>query len=100
MAFITFEGFEATGKTTQIKMLAEYLKSKGRDVVLTKNHTGGRIAKVLVEVLKENMPLVDALLFCADRAEGVEKTIKPALKEGKDILCDRYYHSTLVMQSA
>ena len=100
MVFITFEGPEGSGKTTHIKLLAEYLESKGRKVVVTKEHTGKNIAKILVEYLKKDMPMVDALLYCADRAEHVEELITPALKEGKDVLCDRYYHSTLVLQAA
>lgn len=100
MVFITFEGPEASGKTTQINLLADYLKSKDREVVLTKNHTGGRIAKILVEILDEDMPLVDALLFAADRGEQVEKVIKPSLKDGKIVLSDRYYHSSLALQYA
>ncbi len=99
--FIVFEGIDGSGKTTQAGLLANYLKNKKQDVVLTKNPTSGKIGALLKQYYLKNstLPLADALLFSADRAEQVETVIKPALKEGKIVLSDRYYYSNWIYQS-
>ncbi len=101
--FITFEGLDGSGKTTQIKLLNRYLKSKGFDVVLTiepgGTEIGGKIRKILLA--KGNLNIshkTETFLFLASRAELTSKVIKPALKEGKIVICDRFFDSTLVYQ--
>ena len=101
--FITFEGLDGSGKTTQIKLLCSYLKSKGFDVVLTiepgGTGIGGKIRKILLA--KGNLDIshkTETFLFLASRAELTSKVIKPALKEGKIVICDRFFDSTLVNQ--
>lgn len=101
--FITFEGLDGSGKTTQIKLLCSYLKSKGFDVVLTiepgGTGIGGKIRKILLA--KGNLDIshkTETFLFLASRAELTSKVIKPALREGKIVICDRFFDSTLVYQ--
>ncbi len=98
--FITFEGGEGCGKTTHIELLAEYLKAKGKDIIVTKEPGGTEIGKEIREMLLEKEPEVhsEILLFGADRIEHVEKVIKPALTAGKIVLCDRYIDSTIAYQ--
>lgn len=100
--FIVFEGIDGSGKTTQIELLSGYLKNKKLDFVLTKNPTHGRIGSLLKEYHLKNktIPLADALLFSADRAEQVETVIKPSLKQNKTVISDRYFYSNWVYQSA
>ncbi len=99
--FIVFEGIDGSGKTTQLKLLSEYLKKKNLDCVLTKNPTNGKIGAILREHYLKNKtsPLADALLFAADRAEQAEAVIRPSLEQGKVVISDRYYYSNWVYQS-
>lgn len=100
--FITFEGPDGSGKTTQIRLLAERLRAAGREVVLTREPGGG--GPVAVEI--RNLLLhggemardTEILLFFAARAEHVASLIRPALVQGKVVLCDRYTDSTLAYQ--
>ncbi len=98
--FITFEGGEATGKTTQIHLLKKYLEEKGKSVVLTREPGGDenceRIRSLLLEHTWE--PITEAFLFNASRYEHCKKVIEPALNEGKIVLCDRFMDSTMVYQ--
>ncbi len=101
--FITFEGVEGSGKTTQIALLADYFKSLGHDVVLTKEPGGTKIgAKLRALILDPETKLsaqnTEVLLFYADRLEHVETVIKPALAAGEIVLCDRYIDSTTAYQ--
>jgi dTMP kinase len=101
--FITFEGVEGSGKTTQIALLADYFKSLGHEVVLTKEPGGTKIgAKLRALILDPETKLsaqnTEVLLFYADRLEHVETVIKPALAAGKIVLCDRYIDSTTAYQ--
>ena len=98
---IAIEGTDGSGKSTQSDLLAEYLRGIGREVVHTREPTYGRIGKLLLDyyIKDEDIPIIDALLFTADRAEHIEKVIKPALKEGKIVITDRYYYSTMAFQS-
>lgn len=101
--FITFEGGEGGGKSTQIRMLAEALQYKGKDVVLTREPGGTegaeRIRALVVEGKEEQWDAVsETLLFLAARRDHVERVIKPALKGEKIVLCDRFSDSTFVYQ--
>lgn len=101
--FITFEGLDGSGKTTQIKLLSGYLKSKGFDVVLTIEPGGTEIGKKIRRILldKGNPDIshkTETFLFLASRAELTSKVIVPALGEGKIVICDRFFDSTLVYQ--
>ncbi|MFH1429077.1 MAG: dTMP kinase [Candidatus Margulisiibacteriota bacterium] len=101
--FITFEGPEGCGKSTQIHQLADYLRSQGRDVIVTREPGGTPVGQAIRDILldKQNTALCDnteLLLFTADRAQHLFEVIKPALKAGKVVLCDRYSDSTIAYQ--
>src|SRR4030066_72436 len=101
--FITFEGLDGSGKTTQMEILNDYLKKRGFNVVTTIEPGGTKIGRKIRKILldKENhdiSPLAETLLFLASRAELVSEVIAPALKEGKIVLCDRFFDSTVVYQ--
>jgi len=101
--FITLEGPEGSGKSTQIKRLAKRLELMGFPVITTREPGGTPIGDQIRQVLvrmenKELHPRTEILLFLAARAQLVEQLIKPALQDGKIILCDRYGDSTLAYQ--
>jgi len=101
--FITFEGIEGTGKTTQIKLLASWLEKKGSSVVLTREPGGTAIGddirRILLDSRHQNMaPLAELLLYAASRAQHLEEVIKPALKAKKMVLCDRFSDATTAYQ--
>ena len=101
--FITFEGPEGSGKTSQLPALATYLQGRGYQVVCTREPGGTAISDQIREVLtsmknQELHPRTEILLFLAARAQLVEQVIKPALEAGKIVLCDRYGDSTLAYQ--
>ena len=101
--FITFEGMDGAGKTTQINLLSEHLKKSGHDVILTREPGGTVVCEKIREIIldKENYGMncmCEALLYAASRAEHVEKVIKPALKENKIVICDRFVHSSIAYQ--
>ena len=101
--FITFEGGEGSGKSTQIKRFAEYLKQKGEQVVITREpgatEEGQVIRKLLVEGKKDKFDeLTEVLLFYADRRINLTKIIFPAIEEGKIVLSDRFNDSTIAYQ--
>lgn len=101
--FITFEGGEGAGKSTQIRLLAERLRQAGIDVVLTREPGGSPLAERLREVLLSGRvagegPLAEALLFSAARADHVDRLIRPALAAGRWVLSDRFADSTRVYQ--
>ncbi|MFA4639436.1 dTMP kinase [Pyrococcus kukulkanii] len=106
--FIVFEGIDGSGKSTQAKLLAEWFKEKGYDVILTKEPTDTKLGKFIREVVVHGSLIdgsklsyeAEALLFAADRAEHVKKVIKPALDKGKVVICDRYFYSSLAYQWA
>ena len=100
--FITFEGPDGSGKTTQIHKVAEWFKEKGFEVVLTREPGGTKAAEAIRQiVLDPKFPIkaeCETLLYLAARAEHVEKVIDPAVAQGKVVLCDRFSDSTFVYQ--
>jgi len=101
--FITFEGLDGSGKTTQIELLHSYLNKKGFDVIVAIEPGGTEIGKKIRRILldKENHEMsykAETFLFLASRAELVSKVIIPALKNGKIVICDRFFDSTIVYQ--
>lgn len=98
--FITFEGGEGCGKSTHIALLAEHIKSKGKEVIVTKEPGGTPLGHEIRTILLEKEPEIvsEIFLFAADRVEHVEKVIRPALAAGKIVLCDRFMDSTLAYQ--
>jgi dTMP kinase len=101
--FITFEGIEGSGKSTQMNLLAEYLKGKGYDVVVTREPGGTAVGdSVRSLVLNPNFSKMNSrtelLLNAASRTELVSEIIKPALEAGKIVLCDRFADSSLAYQ--
>jgi len=103
--FVTFEGGEGAGKTTQIRMLAARLRGEGHTVLETAEPGGtgiGRqIRRVFLDARNENLSAAaELLLVFAARAQNVEESIRPALAEGRVVLCDRFTDSTLVYQGA
>jgi len=98
--FITFEGPEGSGKTTQIQLLADTLREEGREVVTTREPGGVPAAEQLRELVLhgELYPETEALLFLAARAEHARALIRPALERGAVVVCDRFNDSTIAYQ--
>lgn len=102
--FITFEGIDGSGKSTQLRMLAGDLRSRGLDVITTREPGGTPLGRRLREAFLETeetvAPIAELLLFAADRAQHVELLIKPALAEGRIVISDRYADATAAYQGA
>lgn len=103
--FITFEGIDGSGKSTQARLLSERLKSHGRDVVLTREPGGAPGAEDIRKLLVEGDPgrwsaETEILLFTAARRDHLERTIRPALERGAVVISDRFADSTRVYQGA
>jgi len=101
--FITLEGPDGSGKSTQVQPLAEYLRQEGYTVFTTREPGGTTVSDQVREVLmrvdnRSMYPRTETLLFCAARAQLVEEVIRPRLQRGEIILCDRYADSTLAYQ--
>ena len=102
--FITFEGPDGCGKTTQIEFLKNYLCSKGYEVILTREPGGTAMSEKIRSLIldpenKEESGVTEALLFAASRAQHVAEKIKPAIAEGKIVLCDRFMDSSIAYQA-
>lgn len=103
--FLTFEGGEGAGKSTQIRLMADWLTSQGIEVLLTREPGGSPGAELIRDLLLKGavdrwLPISEALMLAAARADHIERTIKPALKAGKWVLCDRFYDSSVAYQGA
>lgn len=102
--FITFEGGDGVGKTTQISILEEWLSNAQHEIVRTFEPGGTKMGKQLRELLLHSHeaigPKTEALLYAADRAQHIETVVKPALKSNKIVLQDRYIDSSLAYQGA
>ncbi|WP_034341562.1 dTMP kinase [Deinococcus misasensis] len=101
--FITFEGPEGGGKSTQIKLLSEVLQTLGHQITQTREPggtvTGNKIRQIVLEDVELHIePLTEFLLYSASRAQLVREVIRPALQEGHVVLCDRYFDSSLAYQ--
>jgi dTMP kinase len=101
--FVTFEGVDGSGKTTQAALLVEHLTATGRDVVATREPGGTALGEKIRGLLldgEEPAPWAEAALFAAARAELAERVIRPALAASKDVVCDRFLDSSLAYQGA
>ena len=100
--FITFEGADGCGKTTQIELLDKYLQEKGFKTLVTREPgakgLGEKLREILLNYDGEVSPNCESFLFLADRAQHVDCVIKPALKKGIIVLCDRHTDSTVAYQ--
>jgi dTMP kinase len=103
-AFITFEGIDGCGKSTQMRMLASELRLRGREVVTTREPggtpLGTRLRKLLLDTEEQVDPLAELLLYAADRAQHVRTLVRPALDSGHVVLSDRYADATAAYQGA
>ncbi len=100
--FITFEGADGCGKTTQLNLLKDYLEQKGKEVIVTREPgakgLGEYIRKILLNYDGVVSDRCESFLFLADRAQNIDVIVKPAIEEGKIILCDRHTDSTVAYQ--
>ncbi len=101
--FITVEGTDGSGKTTQIKLMEEYIRNKGYEVVLTREPGGTRISEAIRDLIlnpsnTDIVPLTEMILYAASRAQHVCEVIKPAVNEGKVVICDRFVDSSYAYQ--
>lgn len=101
--FITFEGTDGAGKTTQIKLLRDYLSAQGQEVLLTREPGGTPLGEKLRQIIldkanSEMDNMTEALLYAASRAQHVAQLIRPALDEGRIVICDRFVDSSIAYQ--
>lgn len=101
--FLTFEGIDGSGKSTQARLLADHLRAQGREVVLTREPGGSPGAEEIRKLVLEGDPdrwsaETEILLFTAARRDHLERTIRPALATGKVVICDRFADSTRMYQ--
>ena len=102
--FITFEGIDGSGKSTQLKLLGNFLRAKGCDALLTREPGGTtlglRLRAALLDAMEEVDPLTELLVFAADRAQHVRRMLRPALEAGRVVISDRYADATVAYQGA
>lgn len=102
--FITFEGIDGSGKSTQLRLLANFLHQAGCDVLLTREPggtpVGNRLRGALLDAHEEVDPLTELLVFAADRAQHVRRVLRPALQSGQVVFSDRYADATRAYQGA
>lgn len=101
--FITFEGIEGSGKTTQMGPVVDYFRRKGVDCILTREpggtHIGKKIRAILMDPENSGLfPMTELMLYAADRVQHVQEQIVPALAAGKTVVCDRFHDSTVAYQ--
>ncbi|MGH2996302.1 MAG: dTMP kinase [Gaiellaceae bacterium] len=99
--FVTFEGVDGSGKSTQARLLVEQLRAEGREVVHTREPGGTALGEQVRELILHGgrmAPWAEAALFAAARAQLVDEVIRPALARGADVVCDRYLDSSLAYQ--
>ena len=100
--FITFEGTDGCGKTTQIELLKKYFEEKGKIVILTREPgakgLGTKLREILLNYDGDVSPNCESFLFLADRAQHIDTIIKPAIERGEIVLCDRHTDSTVAYQ--
>jgi dTMP kinase len=99
--FVSFEGADGSGKSTQAELLRSALAAEGHDVVLTREPGGTELGEAVRALVLDGPAMgawAEAALFAASRAEHVEKVIAPALRRGADVVCDRYIDSSLAYQ--
>ena len=102
--FITFEGIDGSGKSTQLKLLNSFLRARGCDALVTREPGGTplglRLREALLDALEEVDPLTELLVFAADRAQHVRRKLIPALESGAVVISDRYADATVAYQGA
>ena len=99
--FVSFEGLDGSGKTTQARLLADQLRAEGKDLIETREPGGTRVGERVRALLLEGdgmAPWAEAALFAAARAQLVDEVIRPGLDRGADVVCDRYLDSSLAYQ--
>lgn len=101
--FITLEGIEGSGKTTQINHIVDFVKMKGHEYLITREpggtYIGEKIRAILLDTKSKHLtPHAELLLYISDRVQHVEEYILPALKKGVTVICDRYYDATIAYQ--
>ncbi len=103
-AFITFEGIDGSGKSTQLRMLASHLRLQGHEVIATREPGGTplglRVRDLVLDADEQVDPLAELLLYAADRAQHVRALLRPALDSGHVVLSDRYADATVAYQGA
>ena len=101
--FITLEGIEGSGKTTQIGHMVDFLKQRGEECIVTREPGGTLIGRKIRSILLDSEnhamdSLAELLLYMADRAQHISEVIRPALDSGKTVICDRFFDATVVYQ--
>ena len=102
--FITFEGIDGSGKSTQLRLLGNFLRANGCDALITREPGGTtlglRLRAALLDAMEEVDPLTELLVFAADRAQHVRRMLRPALEAGRVVISDRYADATVAYQGA
>ena len=102
--FITFEGIDGSGKSTQLRLVSNYLKEQGADLLVTREPGGTtiglRLRAALLDANEEVDPLTELLVFAADRAQHVRRVLRPALENSQIVISDRYADATVAYQGA